>query len=157
EGSDSLQGFKKFWAHQNLFLSTNARLRRNRAYWSDEIEPRRSGDKKWPGKSLQQELDERLDEMMQDYATARLMYTLVANPSSRLSDKWVALATVQSRREPRGRATDGLLKVSYRVAADTLDKAAGYMNALFGWGVPEQRVYLATVWHEKGNREKPIL
>jgi hypothetical protein len=94
--------------------------------------------------------------MMTDYTVARFLFTIADQYSARRMGQLVALAApLRGVSDAQGSGVP-ILKVSYRVAADILDKGAGYINALCGLQVREKAVYLGTVWHEKGDTQKPL-
>lgn len=148
--------FAPFWVRQRLFLSINARIRRNRIYWVDEAEPATPHSINWAPTALRMELTERLEEMQADYAVARLLFTLSADRIARKRSDWAVAALLQRDVHLRHDGSIPCAKIAYRVAADILDKAAGHVNALFGFGLREKTVYLATVWHERGDRNRAL-
>jgi len=148
--------FRKLWARERLFLSINARLRRHQLYWLDDIAPARLKGFDWPAGTLRIELAERLEEMIADYSVARLLFAVAELGKGGLFARVVELASPQRKHSDLEGSRLPLLKVAYRIAADILDKGAGYVNALCGLQVPERNVYIGTVWHEKGRAEKPL-
>ena len=150
------RGYASFWARNRLFISANARLPRNRLYWMDEIGPVLPRGAEWPGGVLQRELAERLDEMKTDYAVARFLFTTGDESGRKLTRRRAAAAMPRPGSEDLPAVPIGLMKVAYRVAADILDKAAGYINSLLGLGIKDERVYLRTIWYESERIERPI-
>ena len=146
----------QFWAREGLFLSINARLRKHRIYWRDDVAPARAIEVDWPSGALREKLDLCLEEMMTDYAVARHLFTLAFQSDVPPMKRLVALAAPQRPIADLRASRVPLLKVAYRVAADILDKGAVYINALCGLGVPEKATYHGAVWHEKGNIDRPL-
>jgi hypothetical protein len=108
------------------------------------------------GQQLFQSLAHAFNHIKEDFATARHMYYQSKSQESSL----VEVSTITSYMDTQDYADFGLrsgfLKSSLRLAADLLDKCAGFINLYLELGHPEDQVILNTVWYNKLQYKKGI-
>lgn len=92
----------------------------------------------------------------EDFATARYLYYQSKSQESSL----IEVSTITSYMDTLDYADFGLrssfLKSSLRVAADLLDKCAGFINLYLELGHPEDKVILNNIWHVNRDYRKGL-
>ena len=98
-----------------------------------------------------------LNTIKEDFATARYLFHLSGESNNReLADNSAITRYANALDYADFGLTNGINKASFRIAADCLDKIAGFLNEYFRLGLKEKRVDFAKVWHEKADTDKPI-
>ena len=96
-----------------------------------------------------------LNQIKEDFATARYLYTL-----SQTANELAPLSKVTQYADTLDYAdfglASGLLKTAIRLEVDSLDKIANFLNRYLNLGINERNVSFATVWYEKGDLNKKI-
>lgn len=108
------------------------------------------------GNKLFQALAHAFNHIKEDFATARYLYYQSQSQVAEL----VEVSTITSYMDTLDYADFGLrsgfLKTSLRIAADLLDKCAGFLNLYLELGHPEDLVTLSNVWYSNRQRNKGI-
>lgn len=114
------------------------------------------------GKRRFTELAHTLNQIKEDFALARYLLTVAAEP-----DAIQELSSVSLFADTLDYADFGLssamIKASIRTSVDVFDKIANFINRYFELGIPDRRVSFASVWYENGitdakkRVENPIL
>jgi tetratricopeptide (TPR) repeat protein len=108
------------------------------------------------------ELAHTLNQIKEDFALARYLLTVAAQP-----DAIAGMSSLTLFADTLDYADFGLssamIKASIRTSVDIFDKIANFMNRYFELGIPDRRVSFGSVWYEKGitdpkkRVESPIL
>ena len=114
------------------------------------------------GKRRFTELAHTLNQIKEDFALARYLLTVAAQP-----EITVGVSSVTQFADTLDYADFGLssamIKASIRTSVDIFDKIANFMNRYFELGIADRRVSFASVWYENGitdpkkRVESPIL
>lgn len=114
------------------------------------------------GKRRFTELAHTLNQIKEDFALARYLLTVAAQPETT-----VGMSSVTQFADTLDYADFGLssamIKASIRTSVDIFDKIANFMNRYLELGIPDRRVSFASVWYENGitdpkkRVESPIL
>lgn len=87
-----------------------------------------------------------LNEIVESYATARFLFYLWSNDNVLEQEPLLTYYAGDWDAHASG-LPGGLLKASFRMAADCFDKIAVALNFYFELGVDERKVYFHSVWH----------
>lgn len=142
------------WARQRLFLSFNLRLPRSPLYWRDDLGLTGAMLPAIADPHVCHQLVDRMSEMRTSYQTARFLLTR-AQQKSRDVDVLAGLTQFPSGVTEWGLRI-GLVKAAYREAADILDKAGGFLNLLFGWGIDDRKIYFTRLWYERNDPQRAL-
>lgn len=108
------------------------------------------------GERLFQALAHSFNHAKEDFATARYLYYQSKSQESSL----IEVSTITSYMDTLDYADFGLrsgfLKSSLRIAADLLDKCAGFINLYLELGHSEDQVILNNVWYVNRNRKNGL-
>jgi tetratricopeptide (TPR) repeat protein len=149
------------WAADGLLITLNARSSRTARYWIDDAFPEEIaaplGTPTADAEAVVDGIVNRLNELKAEYATTRYLFTLADDPEGFAAvDAVTRYAHVSTPAQYD--APTMLRKVSYRVAADVLDKVAGVINELYGRWVPRERdVSMVTIWYGHRHRDSSLI
>jgi tetratricopeptide (TPR) repeat protein len=108
------------------------------------------------GQRLFQAISHAFNHAKEDFATARYLYSQSKSQESSL----IEISTITSYMDTLDYADFGLrsgfLKSSLRVAADLLDKCAGFINLYLELGHPEDKVILNNIWYVNRDYRKGL-
>jgi len=98
-----------------------------------------------------------INQMKEDYAVARLL--LVQSQYKRKDFDSISRRTtfVNSLDYSQFNLYVGLLKSAFKDAYNILDKIAGFVNAYYNIGLPEDHIYFTTPWQKEGKIRTEIL
>lgn len=108
------------------------------------------------GEIFFQKLIKIFNQIKEDFATARYLYYESLYASDKLSETSSITYYVESYDSSDFGLTTGFLKTSFRIAADLLDKCAGFINLYLKLNHPEDKVAFSNIWYEKRNHKNGL-
>ena len=109
------------------------------------------------GQKLFQALGHTFNHMKEDFATARYLYYQSQSQEPSLLEVSTITSYVDTLDYADFGLRSGFLKSSLRLAADLLDKCAGFLNLYLDLQHPEDKVILNNVWYKNRQYKKGLL
>lgn len=160
----SLSEFVRFYIEtclrDDLYLNLHILSRRAAASIGDRIAPMlHTGPAESDGQQYVQDIMFRLNEIIESYMTARLLFVrsqFTDDESSAISEQ---TTLVNLTDYSVSNIYIGQLKTAYKEAFSALDKVAVLINHYLAIGHSESSVYYSNVWYEPGSldTEEPVL
>lgn len=98
-----------------------------------------------------------INQIKEDYAVARLLLVQSQYKQKDFDSTSRRTAFVNSLDYSQFNLYVGLLKSAFKEAYNILDKIAGFVNAYYNIGLPENHIYFTTPWQKKGKIRAEIL
>jgi hypothetical protein len=108
------------------------------------------------GEKLFQKLVHTFNHIKEDFATARYLYYESQSQANELIEESSITWYLETFDYADFGLRSGFLKTSLRIAADLLDKCAGFLNLYLGLEHPEDEVVLNNVWYLNRNYRKGL-
>jgi tetratricopeptide (TPR) repeat protein len=108
------------------------------------------------GQRLFQALAHAFNHAKEDFATARYLYYQSKSEEASLIEASTITSYIDTLDYADFGLRSGFLKSSLRLAADLLDKCAGFLNLYLELGHPEDQVILNNVWYSNRNYKKGL-
>ena len=108
------------------------------------------------GEQRFQRLANAFNHIKEDFATARYLYYQSCYVSEEINQLSSVTYYIQTNNYEDFGLKTGFLKTSFRLAADLLDKCAGFINLYLELDHPEDQVTLNNVWYVKRDRRKGL-
>jgi tetratricopeptide (TPR) repeat protein len=149
------------WAIEHLLLTVHAATPRHERYWVDDAFPEEVvaplGTPTADEEAAVDGMVNRLNELKADFAAARYVFSLADQGATAFGSTDMISRYGHIKSPAHFDTATALLKLSYRAAADVLDKAAGVVNALYGpWTPRERAVSFVTLWYEKQENKRGL-
>jgi hypothetical protein len=96
------------------------------------------------------------NQLKEDFATARYLYYVSQTSDPEIVEASAATHYAEAFDGAEFGLRPGLLKTSFRVAADVLDKAASFLNLYLELGVDAREANAANLWYKDGDYRKGL-